>query len=159
MCGTRDCQLPNSNCQLRITSYQLRITNFELQKEGGNAGEGGGPAAVGVDGLVDLGHEADGFVQGDDDARHKGEGITSYELPITNYKGGMRAKAAGQPPWASMVLSISAMRWMDHATRRSNVPSCGTTTRNWSALRTPVRLRVYSIRGVEVPIRHTLYGL
>src|SRR3990172_12643200 len=46
---------------------ELQITNDELQK-GGNAGEGGGPAAVGVDGSVDLGHEADGFVQGHDDA-------------------------------------------------------------------------------------------
>jgi len=39
--------------------------------------------------LTGLGaDEADGFVQGDDDARLKGEGITSYELRVTNYKRG-----------------------------------------------------------------------
>jgi hypothetical protein len=30
--------------------------------------KGSGPAAVGVDDFVDFSHEADGFVQGDDDA-------------------------------------------------------------------------------------------
>lgn len=49
---------------------------------------GGGQAVEIIDEAGDLGHEADGFVQGDDDARHKGEGITSYELRITNYKRG-----------------------------------------------------------------------
>ena len=41
---------------------------------------------MGVDGFVDLGHEADGFVQGD-------EGGGNYELQITNYKGGETQKA------------------------------------------------------------------
>ena len=80
-------------------------------------GEGGGPAAVGVDGFVELGHEGDGFVQGDVDA-----------VVVGDVGGGERAALAVlEPLLADLVAAdVEVPHVLGHAAEADGAGDLGT---------------------------------